>query len=249
MTNGDVRPSNSFRILTINVNLIAVVIAAILTIGGVKLTQYLPSKYYFSFSQLVSPDTTSPFLIATPAYVTADKLCDMVKRDKRLTGLTCNNEGQQPNQKQIEILNQDIKDQVHAGNSTTTLIGLAIRLCIPLLAGFLVGRLFGAEAQLAAPIGAAAGALLLCWPVIVLWDLVVASSFKRQYGSFLLLYILYCILFYYTARLGATLGTQTSLISPLSARKIDVTKFIETILGVVATGIGTQLVQHVILQQ
>jgi hypothetical protein len=246
--------SRGFIIPTINVNLIALLAAILLTMGGVKLTQFLPAKYYFSFSQLVSPNNATPFLIATPAYVSEQKLCEIIANDKRLTGLKCNvgETEEQPNidekeqAKQVEILNQDIKDQLHAGSSTTSLIGLAIRLCIPLLAGFISGRLFGLEAQLAAPLGAAAGALLLCWPVIVLWKLVVADPFKQQYGSFLLLYILYCLLFYYMARLGASLGSQTR---GISAPRIDLSKLIETLLGAVATGVGAQLVQHVILKQ
>jgi hypothetical protein len=252
MADATVAPPSRFAIPTINVNLVALVVTVLLTIGAIKLTHYLPAKYYFSFSQLVSPNNATPFLIATPAYVTEQKLCDIIANDKRLTGLTCNlgDTGEQPKiddkeqAKQVALLNQDIKDQVHAGSSTTSLIGLAIRLCIPLLAGFLAGRLFGPGGQPAAPLGAAAGALLLCWPVIALWNLVVADPFKQQFGSFLLLYILYSMLFYYVARLGVTLGTQTSEISP---PRIDFVKIIETALGAVATGIGTQLVQHIIL--
>ena len=221
-----------------------------------KLTAFLPAKYYFSFSQFVnSPNNTTPFLISTPAYVTEQKLWVLIANDKRLKILKCdkgNEPAEQPapdeatQAKEVQLLNEDIKASLQPGDFATNLIGLAIRLCIPLLAGFFVGRLFGPGGQLAAPFGAAAGALLLCWPVIVLWDLVVADPFKGQYGQFLLLYILYCVLFYYMARIGVTLGSQTTQIS---GPRINLSKIIESSAGAIVAAVGTQFVQHLILKQ
>jgi hypothetical protein len=257
MTDTSGMPSGGFNIPAINVNLIALIAAVLFTIGGVKLTAFLPAKYYFSFAQFVnSQNSTTPFLVSTPAYVTEEQLCDLIKKDNRLKVVKCDEQGSDQTEqqardetayaKEVQLLNEDIKNSVHPGDFTTNLVGLAIRLCIPLLAGFFVGRIFGLGGQLAAPLGAAAGALLLCWPVIVLWDLVVADPFKKQFGQFLLLYILYCVLFYYMGKIGAMLGAQTSLIS---GSRINVPKIIESSLGAIVTAVGTQFVQHLILQQ
>jgi hypothetical protein len=54
MTDTSGMPSGGFNIPAINVNLIALIAAVLFTIGGVKLTAFLPAKYYFSFAQFVN---------------------------------------------------------------------------------------------------------------------------------------------------------------------------------------------------
>ena len=86
------RPTPSVRlpIDSFNVNLIALLVAIILTVVGVKLTSFLPSKYYFSFSKVVDTQrSTTPFLINTPAYVVEDDLCKALDRDPNLKRISC----------------------------------------------------------------------------------------------------------------------------------------------------------------
>jgi hypothetical protein len=75
-------PSAPLSIETFNVNLIALLVAIVLAMVGVKLTSFLPSKYYFSFSKMVDTSrSATPFLISTPAYVAEDDLCKALDRD------------------------------------------------------------------------------------------------------------------------------------------------------------------------
>ena len=127
----------------------------------------------------------------------------------------------------------------------SSIYGFAIRLSIPLIVGFLIGRIFGLEGELAASVGASAAALALCWPVIVLWDIVVVEGFRQLYGQFMLLYFFYCLAFFYMARIGALFGIQVS--SRGSKLAISLSKIIESALIAIIGGVGTKFVEHLII--
>jgi hypothetical protein len=124
------------------------------------------------------------------------------------------------------------------------LIGYGIRICVPLLIGFVIARYFGPEGALAASFGAAMGALLLSWPVIMLWDLVVSPGFKPLYAQFLLLYLLNMITFFYMAKLGSIFGLQVSA-GPIQS--ISLPKIVESSLIAIVGGAGSKFVEHLIL--
>jgi hypothetical protein len=96
-------------------------------------------------------------------------------------------------------------------------------------------RLFGAEEILAGALGAGAGALLLCWPIIILWDYVVSNDWRGLYTQFMALYTLYILMFFYMGRLRAMLSTAVRTPSiGLDYRKIIESVSI-TVVGAVLT--------------
>lgn len=243
-----------------NVNLIALLLALVLTAVGVKLTSFLPSKYYFSFSKLVNDErSTTPFLITTPPYVVADDVCKALERDKSLKQITCNkdnekedaNPGDEAYQKEMKLADRAIRQEAQAQDSLSNIIGFAIRLLIPALAGFIVVRTFGPSQELAASAGAAAAAIMLCWPVIVLWKLVVTESFQEMFGQFMLLYVLGAVSFFYMAKIGAAFGRIL-----VDARVFDLgkvvressSKIIESSLIAIISSVGIKVLENLVLK-
>jgi hypothetical protein len=262
-------PPYSFDVFALNVNLIALIAALMFTFVGIKLTSFLPSKYYFSFSKLVDSHKhlEIPFLITTPAYLNEDKLCEILNGTKELQHLKCETAQQsggaqkdgepggaqqEPNiddatyMKEVQIADRVIRQAAQSEDSLSNLTGLAIRLCVPLLVGFVIGRSFAQPGELAASVGAAAAALLLCWPVIVFWDLVVTEGFKELYAQFLLLYVLYTVTFFYMARIGAIFGVQMR--NRGSIFSINVSKIIESAVIAIIGGVGARFVESLILK-
>jgi hypothetical protein len=243
-----------------NVNLIALLVALVLTAVGVKLTSFLPAKYYFSFSKLVNNDSyTTPFLISTPPYVAADDLCKALEREKSLKQITCDKDKAKDDvdrddeayQQEIKVADRAIRQEAQAQDSFTNIIGFAIRLLIPAIAGFIVVRTLGPSQELAASAGAAAAAILLCWPVIVLWKLVVTESFQEMYGQFMLLYVLGAVSFFYMAKIGATFGRILVEAKVFDLGKVfreSSSKIIESSLIAIISSVGIKIVENLVLK-
>lgn len=247
-----------------NVNLIALLVALVLTGVGVKLSSFLPSKYYFSFSKFVDTEnSTSPFLINTPPYLAEDDICKALERNPSLKQISCNKEGDKEGVKdeashddeayikEIKLADHAIREQAQAQDSLSNIIGFAIRLLIPAFAGFVVIRTFGPSHELAAATGAAAAAIMLCWPVVVLWKLVVTDDFKNMFGQFLLLYTLGAVSFFYMAKIGAVFGRMLA-----DARIFDIgkvlqqssAKLIEPALVAIITSVGGKVLENLVLK-
>lgn len=86
-------------------------------------------------------------------------------------------------------------------------IAAAIRIAPVLLFGLLIGGFFGYREVDSAATAAGLAAFLLAWPVILLWETVVSSSWQDQQPLFIGFYIVYVLAFFLTARLGALIGT------------------------------------------
>lgn len=263
MTTPDVGPSQpAFGGLdSFNVNLIALLFTLVLTAVGVKLTSFLPSKYYFSFSKLVNDEnSTTPFLISTPPYVAADDVCRALERDKGLKQINCKekdtskedvNPDDEAYQKEIKLADRAIRQEAQAQDSFSNIIGFGIRLLIPALAGFIVVRVFGPTQELAASAGAAGAAIMLCWPVIILWKLVVTESFQPMYGQFMLLYILGAVSFFYMAKIGAVFGRILIDAKILDLGKVfrdSSSKIIESSLIAIISSVGIKVVENLVLK-
>jgi hypothetical protein len=234
-----VNPKQARDWLGVRVNIFALGIAIALTVLGVKLTSFLPDRIYFSFSKAINTSSRpSPFLI-TPPYLTETELCKALKDNPELKLLKCDDE-QTPSppvpttetqqQRQAEINKElGLADSfIKAQTQQMTLSGILsvlVRLVIPCAVGFLVVRLFGADEILAGALGSAAGAFLLCWPIIILWDYVVSDDWRGLYTQFLALYTLYIVMFFYMGRLGGMISTAVR--TPNLA--IDYRKIIESV--------------------
>jgi hypothetical protein len=255
------RPATGGLLESFNVNLIALVLALGLTVIGVKLTSFLPSRYYFSFSKLVDTEnSTTPFLIASPPYLVPDDICKALDRDPSLKQISCKTgekeaEGgtDETYKKEMRLADRAVRQEAQSQDSFSNIIGFSIRLLIPALVGFFVVRTFGASADLAASAGAAGGAILLCWPVIVLWKLVVTKDFRDLYGQFMLLYMLGAVAFFYMARIGAAFGkimmdTKLLNISALKILQDSSSKIIESSLIALISAVGMKFMENVVLK-
>lgn len=85
-------------------------------------------------------------------------------------------------------------------------IAILVRVLPVLLFGFIAGLIFGRSEIFSIALAGAFAAFLLSWPVILLWDTVVQSSWASQKNLFLIFYALYVISFFFTARVGAMFG-------------------------------------------
>lgn len=87
-------------------------------------------------------------------------------------------------------------------------IAAFIRIAPVLLFGLVVGLVFGPAEVLSASLAAGLAAFLLAWPVILMWDRVVAAGWQDKRAIFFAFYALYVLCFVVTARLGAILGSR-----------------------------------------
>jgi hypothetical protein len=256
-TSGATPPSRSgLDLLTLNVNLIALLAALVFTVVGVKLTSFLPAKYYFSFAKVVQPDRTTPFLVGTPVYVSEKELGDRLEKNQDWKQKQCEaavKEDESPDVADAnsracqEILEREIKNATQSsGDFVSNMIGFAVRLCIPLLVGFIIGRVFGRPGELAASVGAAMAAVLMCWPVVVLWNVAVTPDFKELYGQFMLLYLLNGVTFFYMAKVGAIFGGVISTRAPVLS--LNFPKIIEASVIAIISGVGEKFVEHLVLK-
>jgi hypothetical protein len=248
-TGGATPPSRSgLDLLTLNVNLIALLAALLFTVGGVKLTSFLPEKYYFSFAKVVVPGKTTPFLVGAPPYVSDDELQKRLDKIPDWKQKQCDSEDMPEANSQAceEIQEREIKNVTQSsGDFLSNMIGFAVRLCIPLLVGFIIGRVFGRPGELAASVGAAMAAVLMCWPVVVLWDIAVTPNFQKMFGQFLLLYLFNGVSFFYMARLGAIFGSVMSARAP--ALSLNFSKIIESSVIAIIGGVGAKYVEHLVI--
>jgi hypothetical protein len=252
------RPAMGGGLESLNVNLVALILALGLTVIGVKLTSFLPSKYYFSFSKIVDTERSpTPFLIGSPPYLAPDDLCNVLDREPSLKGISCGgagqSEGDETHKKEVRLADRAARQEAHSQDSFSNIIGFSIRLLIPALVGFFVVRTFGASADLAACAGAAGAAILLCWPVIVLWKFVVTREFRDLYGQFMLLYMLGGVAFFYMARIGAAFGkimmdTRLLNVSALKIVQDSSSKIIESSLIALISAVGMKLMENLVLK-
>lgn len=258
MTDGHAQPPQSparpgFEILQAHIGVAALILSALLTFAGVKLTSLLPDKLYFSYSKVVDNAATSPFLISIPPYISPDQLCDVLKSHSEIKQLQCNQNSSQDNAPTSEAYDDEVKIANHAVFEAAqrdgffySIVGYLIRLLAPLLAGFVIGRIYGLEDLIAAPFGAALAAFILCWPVIVLWDRVVSTDFINHYSEFITLYVLNMIAFFYVARIGCILGAQMKVHGPVI--RLNLSKIIEGVIIAVASGVAEKVVENIILK-
>lgn len=246
--------TSAIDIVTTRVNVAAVIACVLLVIAGIKLTSFLPERLYFSFSRVVSGSDAQLFLIPPP-YLTEEQACDALRKNKEIKELKCaaDETGDKPEDentaanldKEKKIADREVRQAANSQGTLDSVLALLIRLAIPFIAGFLISRFFPEDGITAAGVGAALAALLLCWPVIVLWDRVVTGDWHNDYGKFIALYVLYMVLFFFVGRLGAMAGTKFSS-RPISFQ-INTGKIIETVTGSIISGLCIKMLERAIL--
>jgi hypothetical protein len=88
------------------------------------------------------------------------------------------------------------------------IIAVLVRIAPVLIFGLIIGIFFGPPEVASAAIASALAALLLAWPVILMWDRLVSYEWQDRRALFLTFYVLYILSFYATGRLGAILGVK-----------------------------------------
>jgi hypothetical protein len=96
-------------------------------------------------------------------------------------------------------------------------IGILLRLTPVLLVGFVLGLLVGRREAFSIALAGGLAAFLLSWPMILMWDNVVAPKWHDKELWFLALYVNYAVAFFFTARAAALLGARVQ-----EMRSIDV---------------------------
>jgi len=90
------------------------------------------------------------------------------------------------------------------------IVSTIIRLLPVLLFGLAVGFVFGRRELFSTSFAGALAAFLLTWPIMLMWDRVVQSSWHDQKEVFLLFYAVYIFSFFLTARVDALIGIRMS---------------------------------------
>ncbi len=116
---------------------------------------------------------------------------------------------------------------------------------MPALAGaFIIGLFWRERVLFDAPIAAGLVAFLFCWPIIMLWDAVVADEWKQYRNSFFSLYIAYILSYYFAARLGAMLALKLPYLKlpQLVASTVDWGKIATTAVATIVTSAITAFI-------
>jgi hypothetical protein len=96
-----------------------------------------------------------------------------------------------------------VRDGLH-NYVTATLV----RLAPVLLVGLLLGLFFGRGELFSVSFAGALAAFLLTWPIMLMWDRIVQSTWHDKKLIFMAFYAVYIISFFLTARVGALIGTR-----------------------------------------
>lgn len=139
---------------------------------------------------------------------------------------------------------QLIHDKILSTGKSPYPFAILLKLLPALLTGACLAVLFREESLISGPFSSGFAALLLCWPVIVLWDVVVSQSWQEKRLTFLFLYALYIISYYWMARLGVmlTLRTRLSKLSDAAASKVQWPEILSATLANILTSSLTTIV-------
>ena len=88
------------------------------------------------------------------------------------------------------------------------IVATLIRLAPVLLVGLVLGFVFGRDEMFSASFAGAFAAFLLTWPIMLMWDTLVQSTWHDKKLIFIAFYTVYIISFFLTARVGAMIGIR-----------------------------------------
>ncbi len=88
------------------------------------------------------------------------------------------------------------------------IIATLIRLVPVLIIGLVLGFMFGRAELLSSAFAGALAAFLLTWPIMLMWDRMVQSTWHDQKLMFMGFYAVYIISFFLTAKVGALIGIR-----------------------------------------
>lgn len=88
------------------------------------------------------------------------------------------------------------------------IISIVVRLLPVMVFGLILGFAFGKRELMSIATAGALSAFLLSWPLMLLWDRLVQSSWADKKPTFLTFYVLYIISYYFTARAAGVVGAR-----------------------------------------
>lgn len=123
-----------------------------------------------------------------------------------------------------------LEEKIYGIPTDNIVVAFLLKLLPPLAAGFLVAAILRSDRAADVGLGAALVAFLLCWPVVLLWNVVVAQEFRSSWPIVFALYASYILAYYFLAKLGAQLGLNAaaSRLPEAMARSVDWTKVFST---------------------
>ncbi len=87
-------------------------------------------------------------------------------------------------------------------------VAILVRLAPVILIGISLGIVFGQAEVLSIGVSGALAAFLLSWPLMLMWDRLVQSSWQDKKTTFLMFYAAYIAAFFITARASALIGAK-----------------------------------------
>lgn len=123
-----------------------------------------------------------------------------------------------------------LEEQIYGIPTDNKPIAFLLKLVPPLVAGFLVALLLRPSRVEDVALGASLVAFLLCWPVVVLWNVVVAEEFRSLWPNMFALYAAYIAAYFFLAKLGTLVGLRLAMRGQLGhlAGYVDWNKVIST---------------------
>ena len=126
------------------------------------------------------------------------------------------------------------------------IIASILRVAPVFLAAAILGFIFGRIDLISIMFAGAAAALLLTWPVILLWETVVTPSLQSQKTLFIIMYVAYIGVFALTARAGALAGMLIKE-RTVGNKSIDVDAVKKTTLGEFGYGIAVSVAANFVV--
>ncbi len=90
----------------------------------------------------------------------------------------------------------------------TSFLSVVFKIAIPAVAGVILGFVWEEDGIDVAAVTGFAGAFILAWPAIMLWEILAVPEVVLKRNAFLILYILYGMTYSYICRLGSYAGVQ-----------------------------------------
>jgi len=88
------------------------------------------------------------------------------------------------------------------------IIAIVVRLLPVVLIAVILGLIFGRREMTSVSVAGGLAAFLLSWPLMLLWDRLVQTSWVEKRPLFLAFYAVYIVSFYVTARASALVGSR-----------------------------------------
>ncbi|MEO4042923.1 hypothetical protein AAFN47_15075 [Hoeflea sp. CAU 1731] len=145
---------------------------------------------------------------------------------------------------QLASQHEEIQAAILAQDKYLFWPAVLLKMAPAFVGAFLIGLWRPERAIFDAPVAAGVVAFLFCWPIMVLWDVIVASEWKSLRPQFFALYLSYVLSYFFTARLGVTaaIWAKKSRVSEGVRANLDFGKIVATLLTTLITTSATALI-------